>query len=107
MIRTVRFGGSSLDGVLRARIRTHAWWCFALAATLLATHWGGAPSEGLNLAYLDPGAGSFVVQAVVATIAGIAVAMRAYWSRIKAFLGKDSSKDGGASASTTTHGDDE
>ena len=96
-----------MDGVLRARIRAHAWWCIALVVTLLATRWGGGPSEGLNLAYLDPGAGSFVVQAVVATIAGIAVAMRAYWTRIKAFFVKDSSKDGATSASTTTPGDDE
>ncbi len=51
-------------------------------------------SEDLRVAYIDPGAGSFIVQALVATAAGVAVATRAYWSRIKAFLGATSSSSG-------------
>ena len=42
---------------------------------------------GLRLAYLDPGAGSFVIQALVAALAGIAVTLRVYWQRIRGFLG--------------------
>ena len=43
-------------------------------------------------AYIDPGAGSFVVQAVIAMIAGIAVAGRLYWSKLKGLLGIASSE---------------
>ena len=41
----------------------------------------------LQLAYLDPGSGSFMIQALVAALAGIAVAVRSYWSRIRTFFG--------------------
>ncbi len=47
----------------------------------------GIDSQGLRLAYLDPGAGSFILQALVATIAGAIVAINAYWTRIKRLLG--------------------
>ena len=39
------------------------------------------------LAYIDPGAGSFIIQALLATIAGAVVAVNAYWKRIRRFLG--------------------
>ena len=45
------------------------------------------------LAYIDPGSGSFILQAIVATIAGAAVAVNAYWKRIKRRLGR-ASRDG-------------
>lgn len=48
-------------------------------------------SGPLTLAYLDPGSGSFVVQALIAMFAGIALAGRTYWSKIKGFLGIASS----------------
>jgi hypothetical protein len=38
------------------------------------------------LAYLDPGTGSMLLQAVVAGVAGAAVAGKLYWRRLKAFL---------------------
>jgi hypothetical protein len=47
----------------------------------------GEPSPGLRLAYIDPGTGSFVIQALVATAAGLAVTLKLYWSRIKGFFG--------------------
>ncbi len=47
----------------------------------------GLGSDDLRLAYIDPGAGSFVVQALVAALAGIAVTARIYWSKIKNMLG--------------------
>lgn len=40
-----------------------------------------------RLAYLDPGSGSFMIQALVAMLAGIAVTIRAYWSKIREFFG--------------------
>ena len=46
-----------------------------------------------RLAYLDPGSGSFVVQALIAMFAGIAVTSRIYWSKIKSVLGFSSSSD--------------
>ncbi len=39
-------------------------------------------------AYLDPGTGSYVVQVVIATLAGGAFLVVAFWGRIKSFLGK-------------------
>ena len=43
--------------------------------------------QELQLAYIDPGSGSFLVQALVATAAGLAVAARRYGSRIRRFFG--------------------
>jgi hypothetical protein len=50
------------------------------------------------LAYIDPGTGSVLVQALIAAIAGIAVSSRMYWQKIKVFLGlANESDDGGES----------
>jgi hypothetical protein len=53
----------------------------------------GEPSPGLRLAYIDPGTGSFVIQALVAAAAGLAVTLKLYWSRIKGFFGGTSSAE--------------
>lgn len=37
-------------------------------------------------AYIDPGAGSMILQGLLATIAAAFLAIRLYWARIKAFL---------------------
>jgi len=39
------------------------------------------------IAYIDPGAGSFVLQAIVAAAAGAALALKIWWKRIRAVLG--------------------
>jgi hypothetical protein len=39
------------------------------------------------LAYLDPGAGSMILQALVGGVAGAAVVGKLYWARIKRMLG--------------------
>jgi hypothetical protein len=44
------------------------------------------------LAYIDPGSGSFILQAIIATLAGTLVAVNIYWQKIKRFLGL--SRDG-------------
>ena len=57
----------------------------------LAFGWSSpSPSAELRLAYIDPGTGSFVAQAVIAMIAGIAVTARLYWTKIKSMLGLSS-----------------
>lgn len=37
-------------------------------------------------AYLDPGTGSILLQSTLALIAGAAVTLRLYWSRLKALI---------------------
>jgi hypothetical protein len=44
--------------------------------------------SGGRVAYVDPGSGSFILQALVATAAGAAVAINAYWSKIKRVFGR-------------------
>jgi hypothetical protein len=41
-----------------------------------------------NLAYLDPGSGSLLLQLVLAALLGAAVLVRAFWSKIKAFFAR-------------------
>ncbi len=66
---------------------------FALVALFVAlplAAWGAIGSEDpgqMRLAYLDPGSGSFVVQALIAALAGIGVTARLYWTKIKSMLG--------------------
>ena len=43
-------------------------------------------SQNPALAYIDPGAGSLMVQLLIATIAGGAVASQMYWRKIKKFF---------------------
>ena len=39
------------------------------------------------LAYLDPGSGSFLIQLAIATLLGLAVALRASWGKIRSWFG--------------------
>jgi hypothetical protein len=68
------------------RIHRRAWLPIVVGL-LLAAPVHAAGVDMLHPAYVDPGAGSFILQAVVASIAGAAVAVSAYWRRIKRFLG--------------------
>jgi len=38
--------------------------------------------------YLDPGAGSIIVQAVIAVMVGAAAAVKIYWGKISRLLGR-------------------
>ncbi len=69
--------------------RKTVWLAAGLLAGLSAggVSAAGIDSQGPRLAYLDPGAGSFILQALVVTIAGAIVAIHAYWTRIKRLLG--------------------
>ena len=42
--------------------------------------------------YLDPGSGSFLIQLLIATLAGLSIAIGANWSKIKRLLGKKKNK---------------
>ena len=53
------------------------WALLCIAAVLVPTQ---------ASAYIDPGTGSYLVQALVAAVAGSAMAVKAYWHNIKAFL---------------------
>ena len=39
------------------------------------------------IAYIDPGAGSFVLQAIIAAVAGAAFALKVWWKKLRAALG--------------------
>lgn len=61
---------------------------FVLAFVLLATLASEPPRTAeIQLAYLDPGVGSLLIQGLVAALAGVAVVLRVYWTRIKQLLG--------------------
>lgn len=47
------------------------------------------------LLYIDPGTGSIVLQAIIASVVGAAVAVKLFWHRILKFLGirKDTKGD--------------
>lgn len=44
-----------------------------IVASISPTAWG----------YIDPGAGSFVLQMIIAGIAGLGVTLRMYWNRLR------------------------
>ena len=80
----------------RSAFRLLGLLCLALGTLMAAPQLAmalasGEPSPGLRLAYIDPGTGSFVIQALVAAAAGLAVTLKLYWTRIKALFGSSSS----------------
>jgi hypothetical protein len=60
-----------------------------VVAVLLAYGEWSAPAY----AYLDPGTGSMVIQAVVAGAVGALALVRLYWSRLKGIVKRDPPKD--------------
>jgi hypothetical protein len=44
------------------------------------------------LIYLDPGSGSFLIQLLIAAIAGLGIAVGANWSKLKRLIGKNKKK---------------
>jgi len=57
---------------------------------------------GKAQAYLDPGSGSFIIQLVIGVLLGGAVAMRAYWSKIKDFFSRNKTEDSQAEQNDDT-----
>lgn len=60
-----------------------------------------------HLAYLDPGTGSFIVQALIAVLAGIAVTARIYWHKIKGFFGRGAASAEAEAESTQSTPEDD
>lgn len=61
-----------------------------LALVLLA---GAALAPTSAYAYVDPGAGSLVIQGIIAAVVGVGVTLRLYWSRIRKRLTGKTSRD--------------
>lgn len=61
-------------GILGVRMRS---------STLVVGLWLSLFVVGDVHAYLDPGAGSIVLQAIIAAVAGGFIVMRTYWSKVK------------------------
>ena len=70
---------------MRRSILAAVFWA---ALSLGAAGVGAAPivSDGPRLAYVDPGTGSFLVQVLIATLAGASVAVHRYWSHVKGWF---------------------
>lgn len=45
------------------------------------------------LLYVDPGSGSYLVQAIIAAVLGFGFALKTWWWRIKRFFGKKVEKE--------------
>jgi hypothetical protein len=60
--------------------------CAAFQIDANAAALGGSQVD-VQLAYIDPGAGSLVIQALVGAAAAILVTGRLYWKRIKGWFG--------------------
>ena len=74
--------------VRNRRIRVAAWSGVGFAAavfTPVAAIAAGQPLE-VRIAYLDPGTGSLILQALLASLAGAVVAITAYWQKIRTFF---------------------
>ena len=54
-------------------------------------------------AYLDPGTGSIILQGIIATVAGMLVAGRLYWQRVKAFFASLVSGNEGANEASAAN----
>lgn len=44
-------------------------------------------------AYIDPGTGSVIVQALIGLAVGVGVLAKTYWAKIRSFFGSKSQKD--------------
>jgi hypothetical protein len=62
---------------------------FALAFALVPALSSAAPTGAgaIQVAYVDPGAGSYILQTLVAMLAGAVVAIHIYWAKIKKLFG--------------------
>jgi hypothetical protein len=51
--------------------------------------------EQAQAQYLDPGAGSIIIQVVMAVVVGLAATLKLYWGRISALVSRRSKRDSG------------
>ena len=87
------------------RTRVAAWSGVGLAVvafTPFAAIAAGQPLE-IRVAYLDPGTGSLILQALIAALAGAIVVVTSYWQKIRTLF-RRSSRD--SESSDTAPNDD-
>ena len=58
--------------------------------SLIAWFLGFIGLGALSTAYIDPGSGSFLIQALVAGVLGAALLIRTFWTQIKALFTRKS-----------------
>jgi len=68
---------------------------FVPVVCLLGLLWSSAPAH----AYIDPAAGSLLLQAVIAGVAGLLLTLKLFWRRIADFFGSKSSQPQSPAAS--------
>jgi hypothetical protein len=62
---------------------------------LLAVFVGVLAAAGPAQAYLDPGTGSMILQLLLGGVAGVAVVVKLYWTKIRTFFGRAPAGDAG------------
>jgi hypothetical protein len=65
-----------------------------------------ATGAATMLAYIDPGAGSFVLQAIVASVAGAALLLKTYWKKVKALFASGAGSEAGEQTGRARSGDE-
>jgi O-antigen/teichoic acid export membrane protein len=75
------------ETALMKRRKQHHSICLSLVVLMLLLASPGA------YAYLDPSTGSMVVSAIVGVLASIALALKTYWYRIRAFFRRGGKKN--------------
>ncbi len=83
---------SAKPWVRSRRIRVAAWFGVGLVAAAFAPTAAIAAGQPLEIrvAYLDPGTGSLILQALVAALAGAVVVITSYWQKIRALFRRSS-----------------
>ena len=66
------------------------WRCFANSLVLVVLFFFASTHDAH--AYVDPGTGSYVIQILIAALAGAAFAVKIYWGRIKGIFSRSSSE---------------
>ena len=54
------------------------------------------------LLYIDPGSGSYLLQAIIAAVLGVLFYFKTIWFRIKSFFTKEKKEDPSKNDNTTT-----
>jgi hypothetical protein len=72
---------------------------------IVASVWLALPN-GTAQAYLDPGSGSFIIQVLIAALAGALLTLRVFWDRIIGFFRKSDAPPAEESISTSPEADD-
>jgi len=79
--------------VKHSKLRTNRLVIAGSVIVILSFHVAGA-SAGSDMskfpvqAYIDPGTGSFLIQIVIAGLAGVGFAVKIFWTHIRHFLSK-------------------